>query len=217
MKIPLAYRKIPDTTDCPLKQCKGYVKYDGTNIHWYWHRKNGWEFGTRRNRYPLTHSGIEEFNQNHPGLSEIFELFESFRFITEYLIHEYKAKEFTLFTEFYGDHSFAGLHQENDPKHLVLIDNLVYDGEKYYSSFEIEDNLRQFEDGNFKVAEIFYRGKYSGQLVEDIRKGKYPLNEGAVLKGEVKNYGLYMAKVKTNAYMERLKENFKDSWKDYWE
>ena len=56
-------------------------------------------------------------------------------------------------------------------------------------------------------AKLLYTGKYSGQLVEDIRNNKFKVNEGAVIKGAIRDH-TYMVKVKTNAYMERLKTEF---------
>ena len=37
-----------------------------------------------------------------------------------------------------------------------------------------------------------------------------------VVKGVV-NGKIHMAKIKTNEYLERLKNAFGDSWKEYWE
>jgi hypothetical protein len=61
-----------------------------------------------------------------------------------------------------------------------------------------------------------YQGKFSGQLFVDVRKGKYNVAEGVVVKG-IFSGQVYMAKIKTEVYLDRLKKEFKDNWKEYWE
>jgi hypothetical protein len=68
----------------------------------------------------------------------------------------------------------------------------------------------------FNIARIVFQGKFSGQLFVDVRKGKYDVKEGVVVKGIYSNQ-VYMAKIKTEAYLERLKNEFQDNWKEYWE
>jgi hypothetical protein len=41
--------------------------------------------------------------------------------------------------------------------------------------------------------------------------------EGVVCKGGMGGDDLWMVKIKTHAYMERLKNAFADRWEDYWE
>ena len=50
-----------------------------------------------------------------------------------------------------------------------------------------------------------------------MRLGKYNVGEGVVCKGGSGGPDLWMAKIKTYAYMERLKQAFADRWEDYWE
>ena len=57
------------------------------------------------------------------------------------------------------------------------------------------------------------------QVRRRIRKrgtGQFGVAEGVVCKGE-SDGKVWMAKIKTNAYMQRLKEAFADKWEDYWE
>ncbi|MEM7559948.1 MAG: RNA ligase family protein [Planctomycetota bacterium] len=119
------------------------------------------------------------------------------------------AKEVVVFTEFLGDASFAGMHKENDPKRLVLID-VSLDGRM----LPPEEFLELLE--GLPVARVVYRGKLTGRFAEDVRCGRYSVEEGVVCKGEVDGR-VWMAKIKTNAYMEKLKQQFSDKWEDYWE
>lgn len=227
MKIKLAYPKIPDTLGCPLKQCIAFDKLDGTNLHWVWNKDKGWyAFGTRRDRFYLDEQGIASFHQAHPGLEEAVPLFKkSYQQLAEYpLSHKYSSGEVILFTEFLGDKSFAGSHQKDDVKRLVLFD--VQSNDKIVSPDQFVIDFGQFDDspentsGNkiegFHIPRIVFSGKFSGQLFVDVRKNKLKLKEGVVVKGMFSGQ-VYMAKIKTEEYLERLKKEFSNNWKDYWE
>jgi len=58
----LHYPKIPSSRKCPQSRCVAFEKYDGTSLHWDWDRGFGWHsFGTRRNEFNLTDTGIARF------------------------------------------------------------------------------------------------------------------------------------------------------------
>jgi hypothetical protein len=221
MKIPLVYPKIPDTTGCMLKKCIVFEKLDGTNIH-FTIRKGKWtSYGTRRDDFnTLINNGSEgeaEFIKAHPELDGVLKCQPHDLIIIDEIIHASeklsKVEELILFMEYFGYSSFAGQHKRDEEHTLTLFDAQI-DGrmmlpEEFLKDFRVEEFPEYFP-------QIIYKGKYSGQLVEDIRNGKYPVIEGAVIKGEIDGQ-VYMAKVKTNTYMEKLKEQFKDKWQDYWE
>lgn len=220
MKIPLTYPKIPDTTGCELKKCVVYEKYDGTNLHWDFNGSTWVSFGTRRDTFPFTPQGFEDFAKAHPGLESAPQLFDTDDTLQESMFCHYSGLKLTLFTEFLGPKSFAGQHTPGDTMEHIIID--VMKGKRLLKPDEFVDlfggtewNVKGGWD-KFNVAKLLYMGKYSGQLVEDIRHGKYPVKEGAIIKGLIGSQ-VYMAKVKTNAYMDRLKNEFKDTWQDYWE
>jgi hypothetical protein len=220
MKIKLAYPKIPDTLNCPLRQCVAFEKIDGTNLHFVWSPQDGFHsFGTRRDRYPYSDAGFTQFHQAHPGLDGLRDAFGYMsRGVSDGLDMEEwltwvnpfpSAKEIILFTEFHGDNSFAGTHQPKDAKRCVLIDVQV-DG----IILPPDQLIKKFQ-GLFQP-QVVFEGKFTGQLFMDVRKGKLPVKEGVVVKGMV-NGQVYMAKIKTEAYLERLKKEFKGNWKEYWE
>ena len=68
-----------------------------------------------------------------------------------------------------------------------------------------------------KIARVIYRGKLTGKFIDDVRQGKYGVNEGVVCKGGSDPDNLWMVKVKTNDYMRRLQQAFKHDWEAYWE
>jgi hypothetical protein len=103
------------------EQCIAFKKYDGSNLRWEWNPKKGWvKYGTRRH---LFDEGSPLYNQAVP----IFKEFMADA-ISDTILHHFgkKTERITAFTEFYGDSSFAGAHDEAEPKKLVLFDVAVY-------------------------------------------------------------------------------------------
>ena len=206
MKIDLIYPKIPENSNKFHDKCIAFEKYDGTNMHWYWDGYDGWKFGTRRTQFPLNRKGIAEFTKEHSELASAPHLFNDIfrdKLMTYCNTYQHWTRSFTFFTEFYGPNSFAGGHSEqdaiDDTQSLILID-VAFEGK----IIPPEDFVKWFS-GNFATAEVIYKGKYSGQFAEDVRKGKYNVNEGVVVKGVVDGQ-VFMTKVKTKEYLKRLEK-----------
>ena len=218
MKIKLAYPKIPDTLNCPLKQCVAFEKYDGTNMHWDFDKYHFVSFGTRRDSFSFDEEGMKSFAMAHPEIKDAPKVFD--RLPLEDLLFTYHSgMKATLFTEYVGPNSFAGQHNPKDKMRHVIID--VMKGDKFFAPDKFLDMFESewaVEHGRSKLdyARPVFKGKFTGQLFVDVRKGKYDVKEGVVVKGVVGGE-VYMAKIKTEAYLEKLKTEFKDKWKDYWE
>lgn len=220
MKITLAYPKITDCKGFLPKYCTAFEKIDGTNLHWVGNGELGWyAFGTRRDRFDFDEKGIADFNKAHPGLEEAPIIFERvYKDVVNF--SPSFSGEIVLFTEFWGKNSFAGNHIKSDVKTLTLFDcmknGIMLSPKQFLDAFVQYCHPDPIIDDEYDMPAILYSGKFTGQFVEDVRNGKYKVNEGVVCKGEV-NGQTYMCKIKTNAYMERLKTEFKGKWKDYWE
>jgi hypothetical protein len=211
------YPKIPGSRNAPDGRCVAFEKHDGTNLHWDWDRDFGWHaFGTRRDAFHLTDSGIEQFGQKHVHLRQSVAVFRFtladglervFREHPEYTAYQC----FKAFTEFLGPNSFAGLHKEDDPKELRLFDVLA-------EPFGMIGPLRFVADfGHLPIARVVYQGRLTGKFADDVRNGKYGVGEGVVCKGGSGGSDVWMVKIKTHAYLERLKQAFADRWEEYWE
>jgi hypothetical protein len=213
----LHYPKIPSTEGCPGGRCIAFEKIDGTNLHWSWDRDFGWHaFGTRRDEFNLTLAGIDDFRRAHPGLDDCADLFESL--LAEELDRIFREQPdqadhpaFKVFTEYAGPRSFAGQHHPDDNKTLVLFDVLAED----YGLIGPEKFVEDF--GHLPIPRVIFRGRFSGRLTEAVRRGDYRLAEGVVVKGGSGGDDLWMAKIKTNDYRERLQRMFEERWLDYWE
>ncbi len=213
----LHYPKIPGSRNTPDGRCVAFEKYDGTNLHWDWDRDFGWHaFGTRRDEFNLTADGIEQFGHRHEHLRGCADVFNAtLADGLERMFHEHPSyrefQAFKAFTEFLGPGSFAGLHRAGDAKDLRLFDVLA----EPFGIIGPEQFVADF--GHLSIARVVYKGKLTGKFTEEVRKGKYDVAEGVVCKGGSGGSDLWMAKIKTDAYMERLKQAFAERWEDYWE
>jgi hypothetical protein len=213
----LHYPKIHGSRNCPAGRCLAFEKYDGTNLHWNWDRDFGWHaFGTRRDEFNLLPAGIDQFSHAHEHLGQAPGLFLATLAVgLERVFRENENYRgfagLKVFTEFLGPNSFAGLHRADDPKRLVLFD-------VWAEGFGMI-GPRQFvgDFSHLSAARVVYEGKLTGKFADVIRTGKYGVAEGVVCKGGTGGPDLWMVKIKTYAYLERLKAAFAERWEDYWE
>lgn len=210
------YPHIQGPTKAPQEPCIVFLKYDGSNLRFEWTKKNGWyKFGTRNHLFEVGSDvygpAIDIFKAKYGDqLVEVFNSDKMFRGIDTV----------TVFCEWFGAKSFAGLHEPDDPKDLVLFD--VNPLKKGFLS------PRQFVNlfGHLPVAEVVTEANFGPQLIDQIRHGKIdltskfsirqPIPEGVVCKGG-EGHKLWRAKIKTDAYREALKANRGGEWEKYWE
>lgn len=198
----LEYPSIPGVSKCLGlgKPCLAFYKYDGSNIRFEWSRKRSWhKFGTRTQLIDTT--------------TDIFS--DAIVLFKEHMADEIESivrKEFgkgirkiVAFAEFFGPSSFAGTHSQNEPKELKFFDVAVED--KGLISARQFLNLFALKPWS---AQLVYSGNLNQQFITAVRDGQYPLNEGVVCKGKG-----WSAKIKTLAYLERLKARFADDWVKY--
>jgi hypothetical protein len=119
--------------------------------------------------------------------------------------------DFKVFAEFFGPQSFAGAHRADDPKELRLFDVEV----EGFGLVGPEQFVTDF--GHLPIARVVYHGRFSGVFADAVREGKYPVVEGVVCKSGAGGSDLWMAKIKTRSYLQRLKLAFGERWEDYWE
>ena len=213
-RTKLVYPKMPGSGVAPLARCVAFDKYDGTNLHWVWEQELGWyAFGTRRDRFDLDNAGVTEFNAAHPGLEQAAPIFlDSLADALTGILKTndyYDSTEIIAFTEYLGPKSFAGKHKADDPKQLVLFDIQVAAG-------FLAPDLFVDHFAALPIARVVYRGKLNGKFTTDVREGRFDVTEGVVCKGG-ETGETWMVKIKTNAYMKRLKASFASDWENYWE
>lgn len=185
------------------EDCIAFDKLDGSNLRFEWGHKRGfYKFGTRTTMIDRSDrnfgSGIDIFLDKYgEDLDRVFR--------TKYR----KVESFVVFGEFVGENSFAGQHVETDAKDVVMFDINQYK-RGIIPPFEFVENF-----GHLDIPEIIHRGKYTRDFVEDIRKNRFGLKEGVIVKGSVRTKTKeepWMVKVKTDEWLKRVKEKFGDKY-----
>jgi hypothetical protein len=150
------------------------------------------------------------FDKGHPFLGAAVDIFyRDFENPLVNLIEDFcpNEREVIAFLEFFGDLSFAGWHEPNDPtKRLVCFDIMV--GHKNRQFIMPRDFVKLTERHKVIAPRVIYEGNLNDQLIADVRAGKYDVVEGVVCKGTQKTGAhrghVWMAKIKTQAYLDKL-------------
>lgn len=236
------YPSIPGATAHAAPKgmsCIAFKKYDGSNLRFEWDRKKGWHlFGTRRRLFdkndPEYGIAIDLFlNKYASGIEAVIKKEKHFR----------SVREVVCFCEFFGPWSFGGQH---DPAHPALdprwsegtvlgphsgknepFDVVMFDVNVHKKGML---SPREFVNmvGHLPVAEVVYEGNMNPSFIKDVREGTRtapgwisttPLFEGVVCKGLTGKapHGIWMAKIKSLAYLEELKKRFAKDWEQFWE
>jgi hypothetical protein len=190
-----------------------FDKLDGSNIRAEWDRKKGWHlFGSRRRlldaSQPLLGQAIGLILEGYgDGLARVLVDDPAFQ----------GSREATAYFEFLGPSSFAGQHDPavlgvptNELFRVVLIDVNVH----RRGLVSAEQFVGRF--GHLGIPRVVHRGELTADFVRNVRAGKFGDGEGVILKGG-EGHGRWMAKVKTTAYLKRLKAFFQGDWQRYWE
>ncbi len=192
------YLEIQGPNKAPRENCIAFYKYDGSNIRAEWTRKKGWfKYGSRKvlidNTHPLGDAINVFLNTYGDELEKIFRKDKLFR----------NCQNVTVFSEYFGPNSFAGQHEEDDPKEVVLFDVSIHKK----GIMSPKDFIKIF--GHLKIPEIIYQGNFNESFIQDVKDGKYPVEEGIVAKGLLPHgkppHNLWMAKIKTRKWIEKLK------------
>ena len=192
------------SSKAPREQCVAFNKLDGSNIRVKYTHKKGFNlFGSR----------TQMFDKGHPFLGDAVDIF--YRKYEDKLVDLIEEnfpneREVIAFLEFFGPNSFAGYHVKEDPKDLVLFDILV--GHKNRKFLMPKDFVELTTIVQAEIPSIIYEGNLSDQFIQDVRDGKYNVVEGVVCKGVIRTGahrgGMWMAKIKTQTYLNRLKGKF---------
>lgn len=214
----LQYPSINGIKKSPLgRNCVVFYKYDGSNLRFEWNTKRGWcKFGSR----------TQLIDRNAPFLGVGIDLFLNTmaddiidRLKAEYGKKFSKYQKITAFAELYGPSSFAGTHVADEKKNLKLFDIFRFkDGFIDPSTF-----VNIFTETNY-VAKALRQCNLNQDLINNVRRGYTPddyelpkyqtVPEGVVCKGN-ESGELWMTKIKTFAYLDKLKGYYGQDWEKY--
>jgi hypothetical protein len=196
------YPKIDGSSKAPIGQpCIAFYKYDGSNLRWEWSPKRGWhKFGTRHRL----------FDESEPVYNQAIPIFMDTMAdeIVKRIKNEYRnIQRITAFTEFFGQNSFVGKHDDEEQKELKLFDIYLFK----QGMIKPRDFVKMFGELPY-AAQVIYEGNLNKQFIDDVRNGLYPVYEGVVAKGID-----FSVKIKTNAYFKKLNEVYGTEYRHYWE
>jgi len=179
-----------------------FAKLDGSNLRFEWAPKAGWSKAGTRHRL---------LDPTDPVFAPALALFESdwAESLTR-IAQGQRWQRLTVFLEFYGRHSLAGLHQAGDPKSLTLFDAAPFGGLLGPAEF-----LRFF--GDLAIAPFLGQARFDAALAQTVRVGEFPgseaparaaqaVFEGVVAKGMSPNgRDVLMAKAKSQAWIDAVR------------
>jgi len=203
----LEYPSVPRSTGQEFREFDAYLfdKLDGSNLRFGYSKKQGWhKFGTRRSM----------FNETDPLFGRAIPLFKETLSepLTE-LARKHNWKSCTVFAEFWGKSTLGGRQTDKDSRVLTVFDIAVenlglLDPREFmniaYSSRIAVDNLPRML-GRVRWTRGFVEKVYNGE-VDGIT------HEGVVGKA-VEGRELILAKAKTKAWIDSIKEMYKEDEK----
>lgn len=210
----IEYPSIISSSKAPRDYCIAFDKLDGSNFRAKWTKKNNFcVFGTRtqliNETTPFWNEAVLFFKENlAEKLNNKFHSDKNFR----------NEREIIVYGEFLGENSFAGRHIEDEKKEIVIFDILVGHKNRYFLS--PTDFVKAFQD-LVKIPNIIYSGNLNDEFIKKVRENKYNLKEGVICKGITRNGAyrgnIWMCKIKTLDYFEKLKKIYEKDWEKYWE
>lgn len=212
----IEYPTILHSARAPHQACVAFDKLDGSNIRVKYTRKRGFcQFGSRTQRLdesnPILGGAIVYFSNN---LAEKLEQVVEDNWRNE--------REVMFFGEWFGPHSFAGWHDPQDIEdgtmQFVLFDIMVSHKNRKFLLPQEFTNLCL--DYDIPFPRVVYHGNLNEQFVADVKAGVYDVNEGVVCKGRERTGAargnVWMAKIKTEAYLAKLRNRFGEDAEKYW-
>jgi len=199
---------------------------------WAWNKLDGQNFCAK---YVPKRKEFDMFGSKTQNVDETSEQFgNAVRYFKEFMSEPIKkvlfdnskkggvftgVQEITIFCEWWGDKTFSGFHQPDDPLKLTLID--VFLKKKGYIEPKSFDKLFY---NVVDIPELIYTGKLNMDFINSIVRNdwtqpgcEYPMvREGVVCKRStlLKGQRLPKVKVKTNWWLDKLKETYPERYKE---
>ncbi len=186
------------------EKCFVFYKEDGSNLRFTYNRKKkGWtKSGTRNCIIDKTHpdfgNGVDIFMEKFSEpLQQIFKDSKDYR----------NVDELTVFGEYFGENSFAGWHDPNDTKDILLFDVWQYKKGFVQPSQFVKD----FE--HLGITRLLGVMDYDKELIKAVQNNTLEevfLKEGVVCKGNLNRKGqdnVWMSKIKTIEWLKKIKKN----------
>lgn len=213
----IEYPSIINSSKAPRRQMIAFEKLDGSNIRVKYTSKRGFDlFGSR----------TQLIDSSHPILGGVVNVFNSTckEPLEEYFRKFYpKDKEIVVFGEYVGPNSFAGFHNDPiDKMRFVMFDILLIKNQ--WTEFLMPQEFVKVANKLLDIIptpRIVYEGNLTDDFIQRVRENEFGVNEGVICKGREKSGAfrgkVWMCKIKTNAYLEKLKTKYSADWMKYYE
>ena len=142
-------------------------------------------------RHPFAHT-VDIFEDKYAeSLDKIFTYNKLFRGV----------RKITVFGEYFGENSFAGLHSPQDEKDILIFD--VFLERKGF--LPPKDFIDTFSEVG--IPKLVYQGYLTEEFIKQVRHNMFNLCEGVVCKG-TDNKQQWMVKIKTIEWLNKVKEKY---------
>ncbi len=207
----IEYPSIINSSKAPRQPMIAFEKLDGSNIRVKYTAKRGFDlFGSR----------TQLLDETHPILGGVVKVFnETCKEALEEYFRKYypNEREMEVFGEYVGPNSFAGFHSDPvDKMRFVLFDVMMI--RKGYNEFLLPQEFVKLAERNASVPtpRVIYEGNLTDEFISRVRADEFGTFEGVVCKGK-QGLGsfrgkVWMCKIKTNAYLQLLKEKKGADW-----
>lgn len=194
-----SYPSISRSTGTSFREFEAYVfdKIDGSNLRFEWSKKQKWhKFGTRTRLFDHTD---EVFG------CAIARFHETLADDLEKIAIDNRWESAIVFCEFWGETSFAGLHDPTDYKYLTLFDIAPYKkgilGPKEF--LKLTKNIQY-------IPKFFGVHNWTRGFVEKIynREVDFPITFEGVVGKAGEGHKLIMAKAKCKDWIEEVKSKY---------
>lgn len=190
----------------------GFNKLDGQNFSVTYNPKTT-KFGPFGSRTTLVDETSDQFGNTVKWFKN-----SNYEEILNRIVRTHRGKhdifngidEITFFFEWYGEHSFAGRHQDGDEMRLALTD--VFLKKKGY--MEPKDYYNLFNGSGVELPDLIYTGPFDSEIIEKVQNNdwtsenpEFPtVKEGVVFKRStmMKGQRRPSVKVKTKWWINKL-------------
>jgi hypothetical protein len=183
--------------DTRLIDCsRAYIfdKLDGSCIRAEWTKKKEfWKFGSRTRLLGTD----QEYIWKSEGM-----ILEKYSESLGRIFADKKYPKVTCYFEFFGPNSFAGTHQ--DEEHNIVLFDIAVERQGIMPAREFVKLVKY----DIEIPPVLWQGPVNMELVERVRNSEMPgmTFEGVVCKGHPKGGKPQMTKIKSRAWLDKLRE-----------
>jgi hypothetical protein len=183
------------------KKCWAFDKLDGQNMRFEGNLKRGfYKFGSRNQ---MLSTNDVQFGIAHNLFMDKYH--DELLTILSRTIKD-KNSKLTVFAELVGPNSFCGKHHPDDKLDLILFDIWIFKNGWIHPEKLLDDF------GHLGIPEVIYKGELDYDFISSVKENKFTLKEGVIAKGQINSKDIFMVKIKTRDWLEKVKNNLGEKY-----